>query len=76
MYLLCFRYLFSKSLFRSALHRTNNFANYAKPLAVTATKSFILNAEIGRVNELEAGIQEVPFVQIFWNFHNIVMKHK
>ena len=57
--------IFSESFLPSALHRANKFANYAKPFAVTATKGFILNAEIGRVNELEAGVQEVQFVQIF-----------
>ena len=32
-------------------------------------------AEIGRVGKLEAGFQQVPFVQNFRNFHNIVMEH-
>ena len=31
-------------------------------------------AEIGRVGKLEAGFQQVPFVQIFWNFH-CIKKH-
>ena len=32
-------------------------------------------AEMGRVGKL-AGFQQVPFVQIFWKFHNIVLKHQ
>ena len=33
-------------------------------------------AEICRVGNLEADFQQVPLVQIFWNFHNIIMKHQ
>ena len=32
-------------------------------------------AEIGRVGKLKVGFLQVLLVQIFWNFHNIVMKH-
>ena len=32
-------------------------------------------AEICRVDNLAADFQQVPVVQIFWNFHNIVVKH-
>ena len=31
--------------------------------------------EIGWVGKLKEGFQEVLLVQIFWNFHNIIMKH-
>ena len=33
-------------------------------------------AEICRVSNLEADFQQVPLVQFFWNFHNIVVKHQ
>ena len=33
-------------------------------------------AEICRVDNLEADFQQVPLVQFFWNFHNIVVKHQ
>ena len=33
-------------------------------------------SEIGGVGKLEAGFQQVSFVQIFWNFHEIVMNHQ
>ena len=33
-------------------------------------------AEICRVSNLEAYFQQVPLVKKFWNFHNIVVKHK
>ena len=33
-------------------------------------------AEIGRVGNLEAGFQQVLFVQNFWKFHNIVMEYQ
>ena len=32
-------------------------------------------AEIGRAGKLEVDYQQVLLVKIFWNFHNIVMKH-
>ena len=32
------------------------------------------SAELGKVSELEANIQQVWFIQIFWNFHDIVVK--
>ena len=34
------------------------------------------DAEIGNVGKLEAGFQQVLFVQIFWNFHNIGVKYQ
>ena len=33
-------------------------------------------AEIGRVDKIEAGFQQGPLVQIFWNVHTIVMEHQ
>ena len=30
-------------------------------------------AEIVRIGKLEADFQQVTLIQIFWNFHNIVM---
>ena len=33
-------------------------------------------AEICRVGNLEADFQQVPLVHVFWNFHNIVVKHQ
>ena len=33
-------------------------------------------AEICRVDNLEADFQQVPLVQFFCNFHNIVVKHQ
>ena len=34
-------------------------------------------AEIGdEVSKLEANFQQVPFVQIVWNLHNIVVKYQ
>ena len=33
-------------------------------------------AEICKVGKLEAGFQQVPFGQIFRNFHNIVVKYQ
>ena len=32
-------------------------------------------AEICRVGYLEADFLQVPLDQLFWNFHNIVVKH-
>ena len=33
-------------------------------------------AEICREGNLEADSQQVPLDQLFWNFHNIVVKHQ
>ena len=33
-------------------------------------------AEICRVGNLEADFQQVSLVQLFWNFHNIVVKRQ
>ena len=33
-------------------------------------------AESGRVGKLEVDFHQVPFLQIFLNFHNIVVKHQ
>ena len=33
-------------------------------------------AEIGSVGNLEVDFQQVPLVQIFWNFHIIITKHQ
>ena len=33
------------------------------------------NAEISRIGKLEAEFQQVLFIQIFCNFHIIVVKH-
>ena len=33
-------------------------------------------AEICRVGKLEADFQQVPLIQFFWKFHNIVVKHQ
>ena len=30
--------------------------------------------EVSKVSKLETSFQQVPVVQIFWNFHNIVVK--
>ena len=32
--------------------------------------------KIGGVGNLEVGFQQGPFVQFFWKFHNIVVKHQ
>ena len=32
--------------------------------------------KIERVGILDAGFQQVPLVQNFWNFYNIVMEHQ
>ena len=33
-------------------------------------------AKIDRVDSLDTGFQQVPLIQNFWNFHNIVMEHQ
>ena len=33
-------------------------------------------AEICMVGNLETDFEQVPLVHIFWNFHNIVVKHQ
>ena len=33
-------------------------------------------AKNDRVGSLDAGFQQVPLIEIFWNFHNIVMEHQ
>ena len=33
-------------------------------------------AEIGRLGKYEEDLQYCPFVQIFWHFHIIVVKHQ
>ena len=33
-------------------------------------------AIIDRVGSLDAGFQQIPLVQNFWNFHDIVMEHQ
>ena len=32
--------------------------------------------KVDRVGSLDAGFQQVPLVQNFWNFHNILMEHQ
>ena len=32
-------------------------------------------AEIFKIRNLEADFQQVLLVQVFWNFHNIIVKH-
>ena len=34
------------------------------------------NAEIVKVGKFEACFRQIPFVQIFWNFHNIIVKYQ
>ena len=32
--------------------------------------------KINRVDSLDAGCQQIPCFQNFWNFHNVVMEHQ
>ena len=34
------------------------------------------NTKICMIGNLEEDFQQVPLVQFFWNFHNIIVKHQ
>ena len=42
----------------------------------TTVKMAAKYAEIARVGKLQADFKQVPHVQNFWNFHNIVMEQQ
>ena len=61
------------------MHKNFYFSRFLKNQIFSLFPIVKMNAnyaEICRVGNLEADFQQVPLVQFFWNFHNVIVKHQ
>ena len=65
-----------KTIYTKSFILLSGFKNLWKKSIFPLVKMAADYAKIDRVASLDASFQQVPLLQNFWNFHNIVMKQQ